>query len=106
METMLLDAHSIGKIISIQVKLDTSSDGLEEYDFVGMARLRSEGLQFPTPLLRKDETRGHHRIGILTFQNQDQDGEPIATQGTKYIELHIRDVAGVPDRVFHWDLEK
>jgi hypothetical protein len=39
---------------------------------------------------------GHHRSGILRFKVPDYT--------TDFVEVVIHDVAGVPERVFHWNL--
>jgi hypothetical protein len=41
---------------------------------------------------------GHHRYGVLTFPKLKQD--------TTSIELTIKDVYDIPERIFYWDLSK
>ena len=104
-EATLLDPKAIGEKLSFRVKLDTHTGSLDEYDLVKISSLRDDqGREFPAPTLEKPEGAGHHRSGMLTFSNQDQDGRPIVTHSTKYIELVIKDVAGVAERTFRWDL--
>jgi hypothetical protein len=43
---------------------------------------------------------GHHRQGTLTFPIPDSLGQGKA----RYIEMVIRDVAGVKERVLRWEL--
>jgi Spy/CpxP family protein refolding chaperone len=48
--------------------------------------------------------RGGMMGGLLVFLASDPLGKPLLGEGTKYIDLVIRDVAGVKERVFRWDL--
>lgn len=106
-EATLLDPKAIGERVSFRVKLDTHTGSLDEYDLVGISSLRDNlGRIFPAPALEKSEGAGHHRSGMLTFANQDKDGRPIVTADTKYIELTIKDVAGVAERTLRWDIGK
>jgi hypothetical protein len=45
---------------------------------------------------------GHHRAGTLTFPATAPDGSAQIAPDTRTIELIIRDIAGVPARVFRW----
>ena len=47
---------------------------------------------------------GHHRSGSLSFSAVDGSGGLIVEPGVKAIELVIRDVAGVKERVLRWEL--
>ena len=43
------------------------------------------------------ESSRHHREGILTFGSLDT--------SPKFVELKIKNVGGIPERVFRWDLK-
>ncbi len=106
-EATLLNPKTIGEKISLQIKLDTHSVNLDQYDLSGISRLRDdEGKEFSKPTLEKPEGEGHHKGGILAFSNKDKDGKPIVTANTKYIELIVKDVAGVAERTFRWELTR
>jgi hypothetical protein len=80
--------------ITFKVALDTHSVELDGYDLRQLATLRVD----QGPALQASTwdapAGGHHREGTLTF--------PAATPDARAIELVIRDVGGVPERVLQW----
>lgn len=80
-----------------QVALDTHSVNLDAYDLRALSVLRDEAGKSYQPAQVEDKGGGHHREVTLTF--------PSSASGAKRLELVIRDVAGVKERTFRWELQ-
>lgn len=103
-EATYVDLSKEGKI-GFRVKMDTHSVSLDQYRLEALSVLRDDrGREVKAAGWEAPEGSGHHRSGLLVFPARDPSGEPLLGEGTKYIELVIRDVAGVKERVFRWDL--
>ncbi len=82
------------------VAMNTHSVDLDQYDLGELAVLRDdEGNEYQA--ISWDSTLGgHHRQGTLAFPIPDS-----LSQGrVRYLEIVIRDVAGIQDRVLKWEL--
>jgi hypothetical protein len=86
------------------VVLDTHTVNLDRYDLRLLAVLRTDQGQEARPLGWDAPAGGHHREGRLTFPATTIDGSPLFDPSVRAIELVIRNVAGVPERVFRWSL--
>lgn len=84
------------------VALDTHSVDLDGYDLSRLAVLRTDQGVELKPTGWDAAKGGHHREGKLTFPATTADGKPVLGPGTRTVVLVIRDVAGVPERVFQW----
>ena len=80
-----------------QVVLDTHSVNLDTYDLKSIAVLRDDTEKIYVPTAIENKGGGHHREAVVTFAK-------LAPEA-KRIELIIRDVAGVKERTFLWNLE-
>jgi hypothetical protein len=80
-----------------QVVLDTHSVNLDAYDLKSITVLRDETGKTYLPHAVEDKGSGHHREIILTF--------PKVSPEAKRLEIVIKDVAGVKERTFRWNLE-
>lgn len=82
------------------VAMNTHSVDLDQYDLGALTFLRDDtGNKYP-PVSWDSAAGGHHRSGTLYFPLPDS-----VSQGkAKYIEMVIRDVAGIEERVFKWEL--
>lgn len=80
-----------------QVVLDTHSVNLDAYDLKTIAVLRDDTGKTYVPTAIENKGGGHHREAVVTFAK--------LAPGVKWIELIIRDVAGVKERTFLWNLE-
>jgi hypothetical protein len=80
-----------------QVALDTHSVNLDSYDLKTMTVLRDDAGNAYAPAAVANKGSGHHRETTVSFAK-------VAT-GTKRVELVVKDVAGVKERIFRWDLE-
>lgn len=80
-----------------QVVLDTHSVALDSYDLKAMSLLRDDTGKTYLPNAVENKGSGHHREVILTF--------PKVSPEVKRLEIVIKDVAGVKERTFRWNLE-
>lgn len=85
-----------------EVAMNTHSVDLDGYDLAKLAVLRTDRGQEVRPSRWDAPAGGHHRRGTLAFPDKAPDGGPLIGPNTAWIELVIRDVAGVPERVFRW----
>lgn len=77
------------------VVLDTHSVNLDVYDLKVLSFIRDDtGLKME-PIGVENKGSGHHREIILTFPRPSLD--------RKWLELVIKDIAGVKERTFRWD---
>jgi hypothetical protein len=85
-----------GSTLDFEVVFNTHSVDLG-FDPVAISVLRDEaGREYPAIEWQGDGPGGHHRSGTLRFKVPDVAGD--------VVEVIIRDVAGVPERVFRWNL--
>jgi len=85
---------------AFEVKFDTHSAELDQYKLEGIVSLRDEtGREYGTPIVESPAGSGHHRSGVLRFKDAD-------ISKAEAIELVIKDVAGVKERVFRFELQQ
>jgi hypothetical protein len=80
-----------------QVVLDTHSVNLDVYDLKSIAVLRDDSGKSYAPTSAENKGSGHHREATITF--------PKLSPEAKRVEVIIKDVAGVKERTFVWNLE-
>lgn len=90
--------------IHLMVLMETHTVNLDNVDLSTLAVLRNDKGRQVTPAVWDAPPGGHHRSGTLVF-SVDENDPPLIERETEYIELVISGVAGVPQRVLHWDLE-
>ncbi|MBI3990316.1 MAG: periplasmic heavy metal sensor [candidate division NC10 bacterium] len=91
--------------LGIAVKLDTHSVPLDAYPIEQLALLRNDTGEALRALgWENPQGSGHHRSGLLTFPAADASGRPFIGQETRSVELILKDLAGVRERVLRWDL--
>lgn len=83
--------------LRFQVVLDTHSVNLDGYDLKSLSLLRDETGKTYEVARTEDKGSGHHREFILVF--------PQSSGDAKRLELVIKDIAGVKERTFRWNLE-
>ena len=83
--------------LRFMIVLDTHSVNLDAYDLKSIAVLRDDSSKSYSPTAVENKGGGHHREAVFSF--------PKPALKTKRIELLIKDVAGVNERTFLWDLE-
>ena len=79
------------------VALETHSVALDGYDLKNLARLSDGQGRDQAPSAVENKGGGHHREVFLTF--------PRVSPEAKSIELVVKDIAGVKERRFRWDLK-
>jgi hypothetical protein len=79
------------------IALDTHSVNLDAYDLKALSLLRDEVGKDYQPTHVENKGSGHHRQITLVF--------PKPSAEAKKLELVIKDMAGVRERVFRWDLQ-
>ena len=80
-----------------QIVLETHSVNLDVYDLKTIAALRDDtGNIYPATGI-ETKGSGHHREATLTF--------PKVSPESKRLEVVIKDVGGVKERIFRWDLQ-
>ena len=89
----------MGKGPVFDVVLDTHSADLDGYDFVKIIVMRDDAGRVYNPALVSSKGTGHHREASLEFKDAD-------TSAAKYIELVVKGVAGVEERVFKFEPSK
>lgn len=82
-------------IWEFEVAFNTHSVNLG-FDVMEISVLRcNQGQEYTPAAWDGSGPGGHHRSGVLKFAALDHP--------TSFVEIVIRNVAGVPERVFHWD---
>ena len=81
---------------AIKLVLDTHSVNLDGYKFEAIATLRDDtGRTYPVEAVEQASGGGHHRQAVLRFGKADPQA--------KSLELIVKDVAGVKERIFRWN---
>lgn len=87
-----------GQPAQFKVQMTTHSVELN-YDMVKLSTLKDDtGREYQALKWDGDPPVGHHRKGVLEF--------PAIAKDTKSITLYIKNIAGVPERLFKWTLEQ
>lgn len=90
--------------IGFEVKLDTHSVELGAYDLSKIITLRDGAGREYAPLRWTGVAdASHHRDGIIAFARADEQSRPLIAESTQALELVVRDVAGIKERVLRWD---
>ncbi len=95
-----------GKLV-FKVELDTHSVELGSIDLGQLSVLRNEkGEQVNPSEWISPAGGGHHVKGTLTFPNPYSSGKPLVGPDTQYVELVVRDIGEVRERIFRWDFRQ
>ena len=87
-------------LLIFDVAMNTHSVDLDQYDLGELAVLRDDTSNEYHPVSWDSAPGGHHRSGTLIFSIPDS-----VSQGkAKYVEIVIRDIAGIDERVLKWEL--
>jgi Spy/CpxP family protein refolding chaperone len=91
--------------LAVQVKLETHTVNLDQYQLEKLALLRdAQGREVPALGLESPSGGGHHREGVLTFPGTDAGGKPLLSPDAKTLTLILRGIGGVAERAFQWQL--
>ena len=77
------------------VVLDTHSVNLDVYDLKALSLIRDDSGLATKATAAESKGSGHHREVVLTFPRPSLD--------RKWLELVIKDIAGVKERIFRWN---
>ncbi len=86
-----------GEPLRLKVVLDTHSVDLDGVAFEAVVGVRSGGATVASPRVESTKGSGHHREAVLVFPST-------VGAGASTLEVVVKDVGGVPERVFRWDL--
>lgn len=81
--------------VIFDIKLDTHTVNLDTFNFSEGVILRDDMGKTYKPTSVEPTGSGHHRSGVLRFINPGK---------VKFIELVVKDLAGVEETVFKWQL--
>lgn len=87
--TVKVSLEGKGDTITVKVALNTHTVALDRYKFDEIVALRAGGKEYK-PRVKSQEGSGHHRSAVVEFDNPK----------AKEVEIVIKDVAGVKERVF------
>ncbi|MEE8423223.1 MAG: hypothetical protein V3S49_01645 [Thermodesulfobacteriota bacterium] len=94
-----------GDDLIFDVGMNTHSVPLDQYVMEELSYVRDErGRVFKALAWELPKGGGHHRFGKLKFSGKDKDDSPIIMKDDKYIEVVIKDVGGIKERVLRWEL--
>ncbi len=92
----LVTPPSSGSPVTVQVALDTHSVALDAIALDRAVRLRDrDGAEVAPLSVNEAGGGGHHRQAEVVFPS---------IEGADQIRIVVKDVGGVPERVFVWDL--
>lgn len=86
------------------VKLDTHAGDLSTLDIAKLAVVRDGAGREAQPIAWQGLSEdSHHRSGLLVFSGAQTGGRPPSPGEGGYVELVLRNVAGVKERVLRWE---
>ena len=96
MKVTYLDPKTSNEL-RFQVVLDTHSVNLDGYDLKTITVLRDDTGKSYFPAEVENKGSGHHREVTVIF--------PKVSSEAKRLEVVIKDVAGMKERTFNWDVQ-
>lgn len=86
-----------GKPAKFEIRMNTHSEDLN-FDLVAISTLKDDqGHEYQPLNWRGSSPGGHHRSGVLEFV--------AISDESKSITLLLKNIAGVPERVFKWEIK-
>ncbi len=106
-EAKYLGTATVGAVeaLKFEIKLDTHSVTLDQYDLKQLATLRNDRGVAVKPLSFERSGSGHHVQNFLAFPAKDEAGKPLVGGTARAIELVLFDIADVPQRILRWDVK-
>jgi hypothetical protein len=86
-----------GNDLRFQAVLDTHSVSLDQYDLKTITVLRDDTGKSYLPTEVENKGSGHHREVTVIF--------PKVSSEAKRLEIVIKDIAGMKERTFNWDVQ-
>jgi len=91
--------------IAFAVKMNTHSMDLNQYPLDQLSTLiDDQGIQVKASKWETSRPTGHHVSGTLYFPIKEASGKMLLTPGARKLTLVIRELAGIPERVFRWEV--
>jgi hypothetical protein len=85
--------------------MDTHTVELGQYQLERLSILKNDRGEVVKPLRWEPSTKeGHHVSGTLIFSNAVSSGKYVIGSHTKYIEVVIKNIGGLKERIFKWIL--
>jgi hypothetical protein len=110
-EAILMSTEEMGQRghppdhIGFLLKLDTHTGDLLGYNLVALSELRSAPQRAVAALGWEPFSQdSHHRSGLLYFPRNLPDGRSVIPEAVPYLELSLRGLGGVPERVLRWEM--
>ena len=102
-----LGAAAMGTVeaLRFEIRLDTHSVNLDQYDFKQLATLQNDRGVAVKPLTFEKKGSGHHVQQVLSFPAKDEAGKPVLGEGARAVELVLSDLANVPQRILRWEVQ-
>ncbi len=82
-----------------KVSLDSHDINFNIYEFAKIIVLRDDAGRLFSPEIISSSGSGQHREATVEFKGAD-------VSSARFIELVVKDVAGVPERVFRYDIKR
>ncbi|MCL5985378.1 MAG: hypothetical protein M1371_02290 [Actinobacteria bacterium] len=101
------DRYSFDEFLVFAIDLNTHSVDLSSYKMEDISTLRDNQGNLYSPVEWRElgeSSSSHHRSGALLFSLANKEGNPVISEATRYIEVIIKDIAGVKERTFKWEL--
>ncbi len=92
-------AYGLDGYVLLEVKFTTHSGDLSRLDLTALSAIRVAGQEYAPQAWESISDDSHHREGVLVFTRKASDGVSLDT-GT--VELVMKDIADVPERLFRW----
>jgi hypothetical protein len=103
MIAMIWDKAAPSEVLVFSVVMDTHFARLDAITMAKQAQLRADDGRQAAPLRWQARAGGHHRPGTLSFPLRIGTADVIGPQ-TKSIEFIVRDVSGLNERSFEWEV--
>lgn len=92
-------SYGLDEYVLLEVKFTTHSGDLNRLDLTTLSAIRVGGHEYSPQAWESISDDSHHRAGVLVFNRRAADGASLDT-GT--VELVMKEIADVPERVFRW----
>ena len=92
-------SYGLDGYVLLEVQFTTHSGDLSRLDMTALSAIRVAGQEYAPQAWESISDDSHHREGVLVFTRKASDGASLDA-GT--VELVMKDVADVPERLFRW----
>ncbi len=96
--------YDFDRYLVFLVQLDTHSGDLTSYDMKRLTSLRDgQGREYAVSSWEPWDDGSHHRSGTVSFSRASL-GDAAALKKMPYLEIVVKNIAGVPERAIRWKL--